>query len=306
MSLIFPAISLTLCIFGILTVLPLWYLLVSRKFLHVNFRTITLMTTAGAQLAQLYSLVDALCHILDHQYTGKFLLEHVKPITRYGGVLYYIGFFFLGLERAAAVFMVSKYEKCVSSAMTVTIAIVLLSVSGFVGTILNMLVATYGTSSTMVFVTVYVLLCFTIAVSLIVYRRSAHGIKHGSSLQRRFQDKENGRTLPIYTYISANELLVSVAISSVFAALSNSKRYSEGTRTILLGLIDVLDGYRISFFNVVVLCNWFIWKRNRRQVSVDFHTNGDQHFRDLQTSWNSLRAPATAAESMKSLSHSFI
>ncbi|KAK6044870.1 hypothetical protein COOONC_17625, partial [Cooperia oncophora] len=91
------------------------------------------------------------------------LYEEVKPVVRYGGLLFYIGIFSLGVERAVAVFMVSKYEKCVSSIATVAIIVVLVSVTGLVGTVLNMLIAAYSDLPKMIFVTSYAVLCFIVS-----------------------------------------------------------------------------------------------------------------------------------------------
>ncbi|KAK5966560.1 hypothetical protein GCK32_003072 [Trichostrongylus colubriformis] len=137
----------------------------------------------------------------------------------------------------------------------------------------------------MIFIATYAVLCFIIAISLIIYRRMMPNFSQGFSLQKRFQDKENGCTVPIYTCISANELLVTVALSSLYAMKSNSKNLSAETDSTMNDLIDVIDAYRILFINIAILFNWIIWKRNQKRIFIEHHADGAEYFRQLQISW---------------------
>ncbi|RCN35257.1 hypothetical protein ANCCAN_18883 [Ancylostoma caninum] len=58
---------LAMCFYGagIVTALPIWYLMITRKFLHTNFRTLVFIITVGGHCACLLSYVTFLC-----QWTG--------------------------------------------------------------------------------------------------------------------------------------------------------------------------------------------------------------------------------------------
>ncbi|VDP03903.1 unnamed protein product [Heligmosomoides polygyrus] len=121
-------------------------------------RTISLLATVGVQFANVFSVVVLVAD--QFGYDTEVLFNSLKPVTRYGGLLFYVGNFFLGIERAVAVLMVSKYEKCVSPLITSAIIIVTASVAGLTGTALNMLVAVYSVVPKLIFVLTYATLCF--------------------------------------------------------------------------------------------------------------------------------------------------
>lgn len=55
----------------------------------------------------------------------------------------------------------------------------------------------------------------------------------------RFQDKENGRTGPVYVSISINELLSSIATSVVYGCIGTAKKEQDTAR--LNTLSNTLD-----------------------------------------------------------------
>ncbi|EYB94781.1 hypothetical protein Y032_0167g123 [Ancylostoma ceylanicum] len=102
------------------------------------------------------------------------------------------------------------------------------------------------------------------------------------SLQQKFQDKENGRTGPVYTSISANELLSSIVTGCIGAA---RKEKDVDRINTLSDTLDLVDSYRYLFINLAVLVNSFLWMRSQKRVFID-HATGDEYFQQLETAWN--------------------
>ncbi|EPB75257.1 hypothetical protein ANCCEY_05656 [Ancylostoma ceylanicum] len=206
-------------------------------------------------------------------------------------MLYYFGNLFLCIERAVAVIKVSQYERYVSPLITASIILCALSASAAMGTTLNALVAQYSNTPLLAFVVLYSALCFLIATALYVYRKTSKKMMFSYSLRKKYQDKENGRTAAVYTCISLNELLCSVATVGVYALLLSAHAKSD----IIMGIVfdnslELIDSYRIMFINVTILLNCFLWSRRQNKVFIEKQCDhGDQYFLQLQNSWEGPR-----------------
>ncbi|EYC15007.1 hypothetical protein Y032_0038g3574 [Ancylostoma ceylanicum] len=157
------------------------------------------------------------------------------------------------------------------------------SASAVLATALNTVVVIYSYTPLLIFVTAYSTLCFSIAVLSRLYRRISNRITHPRSLQEKFQDKENGRTVSVYTLISLNELISGIAVAVVYAFLKATT--NEGRTTLLLGAVDLIDSYRILFINSTILVNCFLWRRAPNNARIETQKNGDQYFQQLRSSW---------------------
>ncbi|RCN25500.1 hypothetical protein ANCCAN_28787 [Ancylostoma caninum] len=105
------------------------------------------------------------------------------------------------------------------------------------------------------------------------------------SLQHKFQDKENGRTGPVYTSISVNELLSSIVTSVIYGCIGAARKGNDIPRvTTLSNTLDLIDSYRYLFINLVILVNSFLWIRSQKRVFIN-RANGDEYFQQLETAW---------------------
>ncbi|KAK6751016.1 hypothetical protein RB195_002782 [Necator americanus] len=124
-----------------------------------------------------------------------------------------------------------------------------------------------------------------IAVSARLYRECVQRGKRTLSLQQRFQDKENGRTGPVYTSISITELIASISTVVVYACIGAAISEEDGAKYLILSdVLDLIDSYRYLFINTTILLNSFLWSREQKKVLID-HATGDQYFKQLHSSW---------------------
>ncbi|RCN48074.1 hypothetical protein ANCCAN_05900 [Ancylostoma caninum] len=210
-------------------------------------------------------------------------------------MLYYFGNLFLCIERAVAVVRVSQYERYVSPFITASIIFCVLSASAATGTVLNALVAKYSNIPLLVFVVLYSVLCFSIAISVCVYRKTSKKMSLSYSLRKKYQDKENGRTAAVYTCISLNELLCSVATVGAYTLLVSAHANMNQPMAIAFdNALELIDSYRILFINVTILLNCFLWSRRQNKVFIEKQgDHGDQYFLQLQNSWEAARQNST-------------
>ncbi|EYB98343.1 hypothetical protein Y032_0132g1729 [Ancylostoma ceylanicum] len=202
--------TIAMCFYGvgIVTAFPIWYLMITKQFLHTNFRTLIFIITVGAHCACVLTYVIFLCQLFGYKN------ECERNIGEEGGPQ----------ERHT---WVGKG-----------------SIRGMAETSLH-----------------------------------------------RYQDKENGRTAAVYTCISLNELLCSVATVGVYALLLSAHAKSD----IIMGIVfdnslELIDSYRIMFINVTILLNCFLWSRRQNKVFIEKQCDhGDQYFLQLQNSWEGPR-----------------
>ncbi|KAL6737005.1 hypothetical protein Aduo_010685 [Ancylostoma duodenale] len=278
---------IALCFYGVGIVIspPIWYLMITKQFLHTNFRTLIFIITLGAFFVCVLTYVDFLGERLG--YKNEVFDEYILKTVRHFGALYYSGNLLLCIERAVAVVKVSQYERYVSPAITASIILFALSASAIVGAILNALVKVYGHPPLLGFVVFYSALCSLIAISLYVYRKTSKKMVFSYSLQKKYQDKENRRTAAVYTFISLNELLSTLTSAGFHALMEEANKNKDVPASRLYyNCIDLIDSYRVLFVNVTILLNCFLWSRHQRKIFIEKQTNqGDQYFIQLQSSW---------------------
>ncbi|ETN68394.1 hypothetical protein NECAME_15848 [Necator americanus] len=90
-----------------------------------------------------------------------------------------------------------------------------------------------------------------IAVSTRLYRECVQRGKRSLSLQQRFQDKENGRTGPVYTSISITELIASISTVVVYACIGAAISEEDGAKYLILS--DVLDLSCLDMGNISMM-----------------------------------------------------
>ncbi|EYB98550.1 hypothetical protein Y032_0130g1536 [Ancylostoma ceylanicum] len=246
-------------------------------------RTLVFIATLGGQTCSVASYIEAIHFIFNYDF-----LNVVLGLPLYGRLFFHIGNLFMCIERAVAVLLVAKYEKYVSVPVTVIIVIVTSSVSVFCAVMLNWLTSLSHVFPQFFFAVFYSLSCFIIALFIRHHRTSSGRVTQMASLQKKYQDKENGRTVPIYTLISMNELVSCSAAIVTVVLFENGHMSGVGVMSPdLLSILEMVTAYRILFINVVTLYNCFIWRRYQNKELVNNHSRRDQYFQQLQDFWNS-------------------
>ncbi|RCN33042.1 hypothetical protein ANCCAN_21143 [Ancylostoma caninum] len=97
-------------------------------------QTLMLITTLGGQTCSVASYIKAI-----HLLFGHVSLDLTQGLPLYGRLFFHIGNLFMCIERAAAVILVARYEKCVSVPITVGIVVVTSAASVFCAIMLNWL-----------------------------------------------------------------------------------------------------------------------------------------------------------------------
>ncbi|KAK6752345.1 hypothetical protein RB195_003644 [Necator americanus] len=203
----------------------------------------------------------------------------------YGCTLFDFGNLFMCVERAVAVLAVSKYEKFMSKSITIGIVIVTVSISIGAGAILNAVTSVNDMFSTFLFNLVYSLLCLSITTAIRLYRRNSGRVTQIASLRKKFQDKENGRTLPVYTFVSLNELFSTAATFLTVAFYEKVIGITSGNLPYLLIILRMYMAYRILFINIVILYNRFSYGQQLKKSPINDYSNRN-YFGDLNKSWN--------------------
>ncbi|KAL6737214.1 hypothetical protein Aduo_010877 [Ancylostoma duodenale] len=282
---VYFCLQLLAYITGTVTVLPLWYLLLTGTLLHKNFRTILFLATiAGQGVAfpmYIYAIYKELAPDPDTTFTSL-LFEITVIFTK----MFETGCLFMCIERAIAVAKLGTYEQLVSPVITAVIIATLVAVSLLIAIGVQLIEGNnlyIGCA-----LALYALLSFIITVAIWIYRKKTHRSAKMNSLQKKFQNRENGRTFPIYFSVSANELIFS-GISLVMYVLMTKavNEFDAYTAFELFEALQLVDAYRIAFVNVVVLANWYLYRRTRRPVvQSQPQDEAKTYFDQLHQSWN--------------------
>ncbi|EYC29408.1 hypothetical protein Y032_0006g2961 [Ancylostoma ceylanicum] len=270
---------------GTVTVVPLWYLLFTGTLLHKNFRTILFLATIAGQGVAFpmytYAIYKELAPDPDTVFTSL-LFDVAVIFTK----MFEMGCLFLCIERAVAVAKLGTYEQYVSPVITVVITVTLIAVSLLIAVGVqfihrNNLYIGYALA-------VYALSSFIITIAIWIYRRKSHRFGKMNSLQKKFQHRENGRTFPIYFCVSANELIFSGISLVMYVLMTKAVNEMDAyTAFELFDALQLVDAYRIAFVNVVVLVNWYLYRRTRRPVvQSQPQDEAKTYFDQLHQSWN--------------------
>ncbi|EYC41138.1 hypothetical protein Y032_0581g281 [Ancylostoma ceylanicum] len=128
----------------------------------------------------------------------------------------------------------------------------------------------------------------TISLFIRLFRKYSGRVSHIAPLHKKFQDKENGRTMPIYTFISINELASSTTTFVSIALFRKLAVPSDEMAADLMVILSLVISHRILFINLITLYNCYLWRRIQKRSPINDYSNREHHFQQLQTSWEAV------------------
>ncbi|RCN33036.1 hypothetical protein ANCCAN_21137 [Ancylostoma caninum] len=167
-----------------------------------------------------------------------------------------------------------KIIKCVQITLSVSAAITL-----------NFTTSYFTTVSEFVVVIGYSVLCSMISLYIRLVRKYSGRVSQMATLHKKFQDKENGRTMPIYTFILINELASSTITFVSIALFQKLEVPDEEMVEDLMVILILIISYRVLFINSITLYNCYLWRRMQKKCPINHYANGEDHFKQLQSSW---------------------